>query len=409
MHRANPTWGAPRIHGELLKLGFTLAQSTVSKYLPRQRKPPSQGWRTFLRNHLGEAIAIDFAVVPTMIFRLLFVFVVLGLDRRKLLHVNETAHPTAEWTARQMVQALPWETTARYVIRDRDRIDGVGFRRRVAGLGLHEVPIAPRSPWQNAYAERFIGSLRRECLDHMIVLSERHLHRILSDYARYYNGSRTHLALGKDAPEPRLVHRQELGEVVAFAEVGGLHHRYERRAARRWRMRFSEGTGIRWMMRCRSISRHGSTRRSERGSVIETLNDEVPGMCSRSIALVAALALIGSSAIASAGTVTTPPISRSDSLSQRLGCFVSNPGKKVIGSFTITLVGPGGTSIAQGTIDDLSPSGIATLLVSDAALGGNTTGACVVDGKGISKKKVRVTLCVIGATTNDCQAAVAAQ
>jgi transposase InsO family protein len=231
MHRANPTWGAPRIHGELLKLGFTLAQSTVSKYLPRHRKPPSQGWRTFLRNHLGEAIAIDFAVVPTMTFRLLFVFVVLGLDRRKLLHVNVTAHPTAEWTARQMVEALPWETTARYVIRDRDRIYGVGFRRRVAGLGLHEVPIAPRSPWQNAYAERFIGSLRRECLDHVIVLNERHLHRILSDYARYYNGSRTHLALGKDAPEPRLVHRQELGEVVAFAEVGGLHHRYERRAA----------------------------------------------------------------------------------------------------------------------------------------------------------------------------------
>ena len=230
MHEANPTWGAPRIHGELLKLGFTLAQSTVSKYLPRHRQPPSQGWQAFLRNHLRETIAIDFAVVPTVTFRLLFVFVVLGLERRKLLHVNVTAHPTAQWTAQQMVEALPWET-ARYVIRDRDRIYGVDFRRRVAGLGLHEVPIAPRSPWQNAYAERFIGSLRRECLDHVIALNEWHLQRILSGYARYYNGSRTHLALGKDAPEPRAVHRFELGKIVASPEVGGLHHRYERRAA----------------------------------------------------------------------------------------------------------------------------------------------------------------------------------
>ncbi len=177
MHRANPTWGAPRIHGELLKLGFTLAQSTVSKYLPRHRKPPSQGWRTFLRNHLRETVAIDFAVVPTVTFRLLFVFVVLSLERRKLLHINVTAHPTAQWTAQQMAEAFPWETTARYVIRDRDRIYATEFRRRVAGLGLHEVPIAPRSPWQNAYAERFIGSLRRECLDHVIVLNERHLGR----------------------------------------------------------------------------------------------------------------------------------------------------------------------------------------------------------------------------------------
>jgi hypothetical protein len=141
MHRANPTWGAPRIHGELLKLGITIAQSTASKYLPRHRKPHSQGWRTFLRNHLRETIAIDFAVVPTVTFRLLFVFVVLSLERRKLLHVNVTAHPSAQWTAQQMVEAFPWETTARYVIRD--RIYGTDFRRRVEGLGLHEVPIAP--------------------------------------------------------------------------------------------------------------------------------------------------------------------------------------------------------------------------------------------------------------------------
>jgi putative transposase len=231
MHRANPTWGAPRIHGELLKLGFSLAQSTVSKYLPHHRKPPSQGWRTFLRNHLWEAVAIDFALVPTVTFRLLFVFVVLSLERRRVLHIGVTAHPTAQWTAQQMVEAFPWETTVRYVIRDRDRIYGADFQRRVKALGLHEVPTAPRSPWQNCYAERFIGSLRRECLDHVIVLNERHLSRILSDYIRYYNCSRTHLALDKDAPDPRVAHEREIGEVIAFPEVGGLHHRYERRAA----------------------------------------------------------------------------------------------------------------------------------------------------------------------------------
>ncbi len=231
MYRANATWGAPRIHGELLKLGFSVTQSTVSKYLPRNRKPPSQGWRTFLRNHLGEAVAIDFAVVPTVTFDLLFVFVVLGLERRKILHCNVTEHPTAQWTGQQLVQALPWETTARYVIRDRDRIYGTEFKQRVAGLGLREALTAPRSPWQNAYAERFIGSLRRECLDHVIVLNERHLRRVLSDYVRYYNGSRTHLALEKDAPEPRAVHERELGQVIALPEVRGLHHRYERRAA----------------------------------------------------------------------------------------------------------------------------------------------------------------------------------
>ena len=231
MHRATPTWGAPRIHGELLKLGFTVAQSTVSKYLPRHRKPPSQSWRTFLRNHLREAIAIDFAVVPTATFRLLYVFVVLSLERRRLLHVHVTAHPTAAWTAQQMVEALPDETNPRYLIRDRDGIYGAEFRRRVAGLGLREVPIAPRSPWQNPYAERFIGSLRRECLDHLIVLNERQASRILSAYARYYNCARTHLALDKDDPESRRIQGRELGRVIAVPEVRGLHHRYERVAA----------------------------------------------------------------------------------------------------------------------------------------------------------------------------------
>jgi len=181
MHRANHTFGAPRIHGELLKLGFTLAQSTVSKYLPRRQKPPSQSWRAFLRNHL--------AVVPTVTFRLLYVFVVLSLERRSLLHVNVTSHPTAAWSAQQMVEALPEETRS------------------------------------------FIGSLRRECLDHLIVLNERQVCRILSVYARYYNCARTQLALEKDSPERRRVHGRQLGPVIAFPEVRGLHHRYERVAA----------------------------------------------------------------------------------------------------------------------------------------------------------------------------------
>jgi transposase InsO family protein len=220
-----------RIHGELLKLGFTLAQSTVSKYLPRNRKPPSQSWRTFLRNHLRDAIAVDFAVVSTVTLGLLYVFLVLSLERRRLLHVHVTAHPTAEWTARQMVEALPEETALRYLIHDRDAIYGTEFRRRVAGMGLAEVPIAPHSPWQNGYAERLVGSLRRECLDHVIALNERHVCRIVSNYARYYNRARTHLALEKDAPEPRSVQSRAIGRIVAFPEVGGLHHRCERAGA----------------------------------------------------------------------------------------------------------------------------------------------------------------------------------
>jgi putative transposase len=231
MDKANPTWGAPRIHGELLKLGIEVAESTVSKYLPRlPRRAPSQGWRTFLHKHLSPMIAVDFAVVPTIKGHLLFVFIVLSLARRKVLHVNVTAHPTAAWTAQQVVEALPWTTNDRYVIRDRDG-NGVTFRERVSGLGLEEVVIAARSPWQNGYVERFIGSLRRECLDHVIALDERHLLRIVLSYVTYYNRTRTHLALGKDPPESRPVHVSDGGEIVAIPEVGGLHHRYERRMA----------------------------------------------------------------------------------------------------------------------------------------------------------------------------------
>lgn len=229
MARGNPTWGAPRIRGELLMLGIRVSESTVSTYPPRRRKPPSQSWRTFLANHLQEAIAVDFAVVPTVAFQILFVFVVLSLERRKVLHLNVTSHPSAQWTAQQIVEACAWKQAPSYLIRD--GIYGDTCRRRVASLGIAEIPIAPRSPWQNAYPERFIGRLRRECLDHALVLNERQCRRILSGYAQYYNRSRTHLALAKDAPEPRAVQGSELGEVIALPEVGGLHHRYERRAA----------------------------------------------------------------------------------------------------------------------------------------------------------------------------------
>jgi len=204
MHPANPLWGAPRIHGELLKLGIELAQSTVSKYLPRpSRRAPSQGWRTFLCNHLSEMIAVDFAVVPTVKGQLLFVFIVLSLVRRRVLHIGVPRNPTAVWTAQQTVEALPWRTSGRYVVRDRDGIYGEVFERGIEGLGLEQVVIAARSPWQNAFAERLIGSLRRECLDHVIARHERHLLRIVRSYVAYYNEARTHLALGKDPPEPR--------------------------------------------------------------------------------------------------------------------------------------------------------------------------------------------------------------
>ena len=231
MSAANPLWGVPRLHGELLKLGLQISQATVAKYIVRRSKPPSQSWRTFLNNHLKDLACIDFFVVPTAAFRVLFVFLVLAHDRRRTLHFNVTANPSAEWTAQQLVEAFPWETVPCYLLRDRDSIYGEYFRERVTGMGISEVLIAPRSPWQNAYLERLIGSIRRECLDHVIVVNESSLRRILSSYFEYYQRSRTHLALGKDAPQSRAVQPPELGPLVALPQVGGLHHRYERRAA----------------------------------------------------------------------------------------------------------------------------------------------------------------------------------
>jgi putative transposase len=229
--RANPRWGAPRILGELRKLGIAVAKSTVEKYRIRPRRPPSPSWRAFLKNHLSEIVALDFFTVPTVSFRVLFVLIVLAHDRRRILHFNVTEHPTAHWTAQQLVEAFPWATAPQYLLRDRDAVYGHVFDRRATGLGITQVLTAPRSPWQNPYAARLIGSIRRECLDHGIVFSEDHLHRILARYIDYYHRWRTHLSLAMDAPDRRTVQRPDQGAIIAVPEVGGLHHHYERRAA----------------------------------------------------------------------------------------------------------------------------------------------------------------------------------
>jgi transposase InsO family protein len=221
-----PLWGAPRIHGELLKLGFEVAQSSVAKYMVKRRTPPSQGWRTFLRNHAPDIAAMDLFVVPTVGFDLLYAFVIVRLDRRDLVWINVTANPTAEWVARQITEAFPWNEAPRYLIRDRDRIYGSVVRRRLRAMGIRDKPTAPASPWQNGFVERLIGSIRRECVDHIIILGEAHLRRILRSYACYYNGIRTHRSLGKDAPISRPV--QRAGSLKTFPILGGLHHHYLR-------------------------------------------------------------------------------------------------------------------------------------------------------------------------------------
>src|SRR5450631_3031057 len=231
MCRENPLWGAPRIHGELLKLAIDIGETSVGKYIVRGRKPPSQDWRTFLENHVKTMVSVDFFTVPTLRFQVLYVFLVLAHDRRKIVHFNVTAHPTAEWTAQQLREAFPFEQIPRHLLRDRDRIFGSTFREQVRDMKIKEVLSAPRSPWQSAYVERVIGTIRRECLDHVIVLHEASLYRHVKSFLAYYHESRTHLSLAKDAPEPRPVHAPERGAVVAIPPVGGLHHRYERRAA----------------------------------------------------------------------------------------------------------------------------------------------------------------------------------
>ena len=226
MSMENPLWGAPRIHGELLKLGFEVAQSSVAKYMVKRRRPPSQGWRTFLRNHAPNIAAMDLFVVPTIGFDLLYAFVIVRLGRRDLVWINVTTNPTAEWIARQLTEAFPWSATPRYLIRDRDRIYGSIVARRMRAMGIRDKPTAPASPWQNGCAERLIGSIRRECVDHFIVLGEAHLRHILRTYAHYYNDIRTHRSLDKDAPVSRPV--QRIGSVNSHAILGGLHHHYVR-------------------------------------------------------------------------------------------------------------------------------------------------------------------------------------
>jgi transposase InsO family protein len=222
----NPLWGAPRIHGELLKLGFEVAQSSVAKYMVKRGGPPGQGWRTFLRNHAPDIAAMDLFVVPTIGFSLLYAFVIVRLDRRDLVWTNVTTNPTAEWIARQLTEAFPWSTAPRYLVRDRDRIYGSIVPRRLRTMGIRDKPIAPASPWQNGFAERLIGSIRRECVDHIVVLGEAHLRRILESYARYYNDIRTHRSLDKDAPAFRPI--QRIGNIASHAILGGLHHHYFR-------------------------------------------------------------------------------------------------------------------------------------------------------------------------------------
>jgi transposase InsO family protein len=222
----NPLWGAPRIHGELLKLGFELAQSSVAKYMVKHRGPPSPGWRTFLRNHAPEIAAMDLFVVPTIGFDMLYALVIVRLDRRDLVWINVTTNPTAEWVARQITEAFPWDGAPGYMIRDHDRIYGTVVTRRLCAMGIRDKPIAPASPWQNGVAERLIGSIRRECVDHIIVLGEAHLRGILKSYANYYNSARTHRSLNKDAPASRRI--QRTGSIKSHAILGGLHHHYVR-------------------------------------------------------------------------------------------------------------------------------------------------------------------------------------
>jgi putative transposase len=230
MWQTNPTWGTPRIVGELRKLGINVAKSTVEISRLHSRQPPSSTWKTFLQNHVKNLVALDFFIVPTVTYKVLFVLLMLAHDRRRVVHFNVTEHPGAQWTAQQVMEAFPWDEAPRYLLRDRDRVYGTSFRQQVQHMGIEDV-IAPRRPWQNPYMERLIGSIRRECLDHMAALHERHLRQLLTGYFQYYHRWRMHRALDMDYPVPRSAQRPEVGPIKEVSEVGGLPYHYERRAA----------------------------------------------------------------------------------------------------------------------------------------------------------------------------------
>jgi len=230
MARENPTWGRRRIQAELALLGYAVSGLTVARYMGRRPRRPSPTWRAFLAAHLSDLAAVDFFVVPTLTFRLLFAFVILRHDRRELLRVSVTDHPTAAWAAQQIEAAFSAPSAPAYLLRDRDGVYGDVFQQRLAAQGIRQRLIAPQAPWQNPFAERVIGSIRRECLDHVVVLNERHLLRRLRSYQRYYNAARPHQSLGDNSPWPRAVEPPEQGPIVAVPQVGGLHHRYRRAA-----------------------------------------------------------------------------------------------------------------------------------------------------------------------------------
>jgi len=226
MNRENPLWGAPRIQGELLMLGIEVAESTVGRYMVRRRHPPSQGWKTFLRNHAAGIASLDLFVVRTISFKLLYGLVILCHARRRLITIAVTANPTDQWIAGQVTDAFPWDEAPHHLFRDRDGAFGPAYIRRIRAMRIRDHPTAPRSPWQNGHVERLIGSIRREALDHLIVFDEAHLRRVLKKYASYYNQVRTHLSWEKDSPDFRL--RQNLGPIAAIPILGGLHHQYVR-------------------------------------------------------------------------------------------------------------------------------------------------------------------------------------
>ena len=230
MANDNPSWGSPRIHGELMKLGFNLYESTVQRYMPQKGKRNNgQNWKTFLKNHSKDIISIDFLTVPTVNFKLLHVLVVIEHHRRKLIYFNATRNPTAEWTLQQIRNLLFEHDTPKYLIRDRDTRFGNLFSEGINQFGIKQIVTAYLSPWQNDYVERVIGSIRRECLDYMIVLNESHLRNILTDYISYYNKYRTHLGINKDSPDGRPV--QATGRIDKILMVNGLHNYYFRQAA----------------------------------------------------------------------------------------------------------------------------------------------------------------------------------